>query len=193
MSRVDVTTSRRIVLLHGLAGSSRWWRHVVPRLQGYDVEYADPRRPFDAVDATLVGHSLGGLRAAQYAAQHPVRKLVLVAPVGLPWPNPIGLVGSTTPRHWARVWLDALRWGPRGMLRGGVDALTARIDPHAITAPTLVVWGERDRLVPMRLAQEWCDAIPGARLAIVARARHVPMLEEPSAFAEVLLDFLRDE
>jgi pimeloyl-ACP methyl ester carboxylesterase len=190
---VSVTTSTRIVLVHGLAGSSRWWRHVVPHLDGFAVEYADPRQPLDADDAVLVGHSLGGLRAAQYATQHPVQKLVLVAPVGLPWPNPIGLVGSTTARHWARVWLDAARWGPSGMLRGGVDALTTRIDPRAITAPTLIVWGERDRLVSVRYAEQWHGAIAGSRLAIIPRARHVPMLEEPSAFAEVLLDFLRDE
>jgi pimeloyl-ACP methyl ester carboxylesterase len=183
---------KRVVLIHGLAGSPRWWREVVPFLDEYDVEYADPRNPFEAADALLVGHSLGGLRAAQYAAAHSVRKLVLVAPVGLPWPNPLGMVGSTTPRHYARVWIDSLRWGPLGLLRGSVETARTRIDPSTIAAPTLVVWGEQDRLVPARLAREWHDAIPGSRLEMIPGARHLPMLEQPSVFAQVLLDFLRD-
>ncbi|HET8528563.1 MAG TPA: alpha/beta fold hydrolase [Gaiellaceae bacterium] len=61
-----------------------------------------------------------------------------------------------------------------------------------IPPTTLLVRGERDRLVPARLAPEWHAAIPGSRLELIAGARHVPMVERPSAFAEVLLDFLRD-
>jgi pimeloyl-ACP methyl ester carboxylesterase len=183
----------RLVLVHGLAGSPRWWRRVAPRLSGYDVRYADPRRPLGVRgDDVLVGHSLGGLRAAQYAAAHRVRKLVLVAPVGLPWPNPLGLVGSTTPPNWLPIVLDAVRWGPRGMLLGGLASMRERVDPSAIDAPTLIVWGELDRLVPSNLATSWHKAIAGSRLEVIPRARHVPMLEQPSAFAEVLLDFLRD-
>jgi pimeloyl-ACP methyl ester carboxylesterase len=181
------------VLVHGLAGSRRWWDPVLPYLDDYEVRFVDPRDELHAEpDEILVGHSLGGLRAAQHAARHDVRKLVLVAPVGLPHVQPLGLVGSTDPRHYARVWIDALRWGPVGLLRGGLEAMRTRIDPTAITAPTLVVWGERDRLVPARLAQEWFTAIPASRVELIAGARHVPMLERPSAFAQVLLDFLRD-
>jgi len=183
----------RIVLVHGLAGSASWWRPLLPFLREFDVRYVDPRDslPVDEEDI-LVGHSLGGLRAAQYAESHRVNRLVLVAPVGLPRIQPLGLVGATTPRHYARVWIDALRWGPRGLLRGGFEAARAHVDPAAITAPTLIVWGEGDRLVPVRLAHAWHEAIPGSRLEIIPGARHVPMFERPSAFAQVLLDFLRD-
>jgi pimeloyl-ACP methyl ester carboxylesterase len=184
----------RVVLVHGLAGSRSWWGPILPYLADYDVRYADPRRALDADEETvLVGHSLGGLRAAQYAAQHEVGKLVLVAPVGLRRVQPLGLVGSTIPRHYARVWIDALRWGPVGLLRGGLEVALTRVDPTTISAPTLIAWGERDRLVPARLAHEWHAAIPGSRRAIIPGARHVPMLERPSAFAQVVLDFLRDD
>jgi pimeloyl-ACP methyl ester carboxylesterase len=184
----------RLVLVHGLAGSHRWWRPLLPWLSDYDVRYVDPRDALDvAGEEILVGHSLGGLRAAQYASEHDVRKLVLVAPAGLPGPRLFGLLGSTTPGFYPRVALDALRWGPIALVRGGVDAWRTRLDPTAIRAPTLIVWGERDRLVPARLATDWHKAIPGSRLELIAGARHVPMVERPSAFAEVLLDFLRDE
>ena len=184
----------RIVLVHGLAGSPAWWRPLLPWLRDYELRYADPRRPLDIrPDEILVGHSLGGLRAAQHAVAHEVRKLVLVAPAGLPSPRLLGLVGSTTLSFYPRVALDAFRWGPAALLRSGLDAWRTRLDPAAIRAPTLIVWGERDNLVPARLAPRWHDAIAGSRLAIVPRARHVPMVEAPSAFAEVLLDFLRDD
>src|SRR5205085_5436878 len=166
---------KRVVLVHGLAGSPRWWSLVDPSLHEYDVAYGDPRRPLEVEpEDVLVGHSLGGFRAAQFATTHPVRKLVLVAPVGLPRISPLGLVGSTTPRHYTGIVLDSLRWGPRGLLRGGLEATRANLDPSPISAPTLVVWGERDRLVPARLARRWQAAIPGARLAMIPRARHVP-------------------
>jgi pimeloyl-ACP methyl ester carboxylesterase len=183
----------RLVLVHGLAGSPRWWRPLLPYLRDYDVRYADPREPLEAEpDDVLIGHSLGGFRAAQFAALHDVRKLVLVAPVGLQRAQPWRVVGSTSLAFTPTVAFDSLRWGPLALLRSGLEALTARIDASTIRAPTLIVWGERDRLVPSRLATEWHKVIAGSRVEIIARARHVPMVDAPSAFAEVLLDFLRD-
>ena len=187
------------MLVHGLAASPRWWRPILPALRDYDVRYGDPRYTLtaDAGDV-VIGHSLGGLRAVQFAAQHEVRKLVLVDPVGIPSGRRLPLellatVRATTPAFVPSVAFDALRWGPRALLRHGVEATRTRADMTRIAAPTLIVWGERDALVPVRLATEWHKAIPGSRLEIIPRARHVPMVENPSAFAEVLLDFLRDD
>jgi pimeloyl-ACP methyl ester carboxylesterase len=189
----------RLVLVHGLAGSPRWWTRVLPALAGYDVRFVDPRDDLRAEpDEILVGHSLGGMRAAHFAARHDVRKLVLVAPAGFPSGRPIALellaiVNAITPSFMPTVALDAMRWGPRALLRYGLEATRGGIDVSNIRAPTLIVWGERDKLVPARLAPLWQAAIPHSRLEIVAGARHVPMFEQPSAFAEVLLDFLRDD
>ena len=183
-----------LVLVHGLAGSPRWWKPLLPWLRDYDVRYVDPRDELTAApDDVLVGHSLGGLRAAQFAASHRVRKLVLVAPVGLERGAPWRVVGSTSLAFTPSVALDALRWGRRSLLRSALEAMTTRIDPSGIDTPTLIVWGERDPLVPVRLATEWHKVVPGSRLEIVPRAKHVPMVENPSAFAEVLLDFLRHD
>jgi pimeloyl-ACP methyl ester carboxylesterase len=189
----------QIVLVHGLGASIRWWRGVLPALRDYDVVYGDPRRELEVGDdAILVGHSLGGMRAAQYAARHPVRKLVLVAPAGIPWERPfvvdtLAMFNQAPLRFLPRIAADSLLWGPYNLVRYGLEATRTRVDVSTITAPTLIVWGERDNLVPVRVAQQWRDAIPGARLELVPGARHVPMFESPSAFAEVLLDFLRDD
>jgi pimeloyl-ACP methyl ester carboxylesterase len=195
-----VTSSkRRIVLVHGLAASERWWRPVLPALRDYDVVYGDPRRTFEVGDdAILVGHSLGGLRAAQYAAQHPVRKLVLVDPAGIPWGrrfvlDTLAMFNQAPLRFMPTIAADSLRWGPRALIRYGLEATRTRVDVSTITAPTLIVWGDRDNLVPVRVAPQWHEAIPGSRLEIIPRARHVPMVENTSSFVEVLLDFLRDD
>jgi pimeloyl-ACP methyl ester carboxylesterase len=189
----------RLVLVHGLGASTRWWRSVLPALRDYDVVYGDPRRELDVDDdAILVGHSLGGLRAAQYAARQRVRKLVLVAPAGIPWGrrfvvDALNMFNQAPARFMPIVAFDSLRWGPLALLRYGLEASRTRVDLASIEAPTLIVWGERDNLVPVRVAIEWHEAIPQARLEIVPGARHVPMVENTSAFVEVLLDFLRDD
>lgn len=189
---------QRLVLVHGLAASTRWWHPVLPALRDYDVTYGDPRRPLEAgEDVILIGHSLGGLRAAQYAAEHPVRKLVLVDPAGIPWGrrfvgDALNMFNQAPLSFMPRIALDSLRWGPLALLRYGLEASRTRVDLTDIASPTLIVWGERDTLVPFRMAEEWHAAIPGSQLAVIPRARHVPMVENTSAFVEVLLDFLRD-
>lgn len=63
---------------------------------------------------------------------------------------------------------------------------------HAVTAPTLVIAGERDRLTPPWICQEVADAIPGATLALIdgPGSSHVLPLERPEAFNQLTLDFL---
>jgi pimeloyl-ACP methyl ester carboxylesterase len=56
--------------------------------------------------------------------------------------------------------------------------------------PTLLVWGDRDQLVPLAAADAFTAALPDARLVVVAGAAHVPMLERPDETAAALLDFL---
>lgn len=191
---------RKLILVHGLGGAPRWWQPVLPALrEHYDVEHVDPREAFDVPpDAILCGHSLGGLRAAQIAEVTPVYKLVLVAPAGIPSGRRflfemLLTVNATHPRHVPKVARDALRWGPRALLHYGRIATRTRAELSRIHAPTLIVWGRRDPLVPTRLAAEWHAAIPGSQLAIIPRAKHVPMFETPSTFVEVMLDFLRDD
>lgn len=60
-----------------------------------------------------------------------------------------------------------------------------------ITAPTLVMWGERDRVIPPSHAQRATDAIRGARLVMIENCGHCPQLEVPQRFTEEVLAFLR--
>jgi pimeloyl-ACP methyl ester carboxylesterase len=56
--------------------------------------------------------------------------------------------------------------------------------------PTLIVWGEQDRIIPVAHAHQAHEAIPNSRLEIMAGVGHFPHAEEPARFAEILRDFL---
>lgn len=59
-----------------------------------------------------------------------------------------------------------------------------------ISCPTLVVWGEKDMLVPVRSAWEFERLIPDARAIVWPETGHVAMLERPAAFNRLLDEFL---
>jgi pimeloyl-ACP methyl ester carboxylesterase len=59
-----------------------------------------------------------------------------------------------------------------------------------IACPTLIVWGEDDRIVPVEAADAYERAIPRSRKIVLPETGHVPMLERPSAFNSLLDEFL---
>lgn len=86
-------------------------------------------------------------------------------------------------------------WGPASVTRGGLDDLVTMIDAEdpfdlstlpAITAPTLLVAGGRDRFYGASLFQETARVIPDCRLEIHPRDGHVSVMSRPSAVAQVL-------
>lgn len=66
----------------------------------------------------------------------------------------------------------------------------SRPDLPGITVPTLVAVGEADMLTPPELAEEIAASIPGARLHRIARAGHLPPMEQPEAVTALLRDWL---
>lgn len=56
--------------------------------------------------------------------------------------------------------------------------------------PTLIVWGERDRIIPVAHAHEAHRAMPGSQLVLFEQSGHFPHTEEPQRFIEVLGEFL---
>jgi pimeloyl-ACP methyl ester carboxylesterase len=68
--------------------------------------------------------------------------------------------------------------------------LAARL--AAITVPTLVLWGEADRIATPAYGRAFAAAIPGARFEIVERAGHLPQLEQPEATFAAIDAFLKD-
>jgi pimeloyl-ACP methyl ester carboxylesterase len=57
--------------------------------------------------------------------------------------------------------------------------------------PTLIVWGGKDKIIPLSHAFQALDAMPNSRLEVLPGAGHFPQAEEPARFVEVLRDFLR--
>jgi len=211
-----VTSHRTpVVLVHGLSGSADWWQPIVPRLEGErEVRLIDlPQRlPLEAAAdwlaeqlerrVDLVGHSMGGLIAARVAADRPslVRRLVLIAPAGV---SPgsrarhvvplLRALRHTSPRLVPLLARDALRAGPRTLWRAAGEVLEADIRAHLsdIVAPTLVLWGGRDALLPPSLGEVVRSEIAGARLVVLERAGHVPMSEASEEVSQALAEFLR--
>jgi pimeloyl-ACP methyl ester carboxylesterase len=94
-------------------------------------------------------------------------------------------------RVWARVWSDeqrraflsALRWlAVERALRA--PQLRARVT--GLVVPTLLVWGEHDRIVPRGAADDLLTLVSGARLEVVPGAGHLPHQERPAAFVSLL-------
>jgi pimeloyl-ACP methyl ester carboxylesterase len=61
-----------------------------------------------------------------------------------------------------------------------------------IACPTLIVWGERDRLINVRDANTFAELIPNSRKVIFHDTGHMAMLERPAAFNSLLGDFLAE-
>ena len=77
-----------------------------------------------------------------------------------------------------------------------MDALTDydfrdRLDD--VKVPVLLVWGREDNLVPVEDAGEFERLIPDARKVILEDTGHVPMLERPETFNELVVEFLQDD
>jgi pimeloyl-ACP methyl ester carboxylesterase len=212
-----------VVLVHGLSGSWRWWEPVLePLAERRLVHLLDlPRlgarfpaheltswlgRWLDAAgfhNVDLIGHSLGGLIAAELAAERPGRvdRLALVAPAGIPCGNTVLSRGVRLVRtlydvrgRLPTVVGDAVRAGPFSLLRGALFASERdlSVELASVRARTLLVWGVDDRLLPARIAEEWQGVLPGSRL-VRLHCGHVPMWEAPGELASCLLAFLDEE
>lgn len=168
----------------------------------------------------VVGHSFGGMLAAELAATFPalVSKLVLLCPIGL-WTDgrefnnphmlsleelgacafadpegPVARAALTLPEDpealgetligltWA-MGVAAKFWWP--IPDRGLDK---RI--HRITAPTLVVWGEADRIISPEYAADFARLIPNARAEVLPGAAHVPQLERFDVVPAKVAQFL---
>jgi pimeloyl-ACP methyl ester carboxylesterase len=57
-------------------------------------------------------------------------------------------------------------------------------------APTLVVWGREDGLLPLSYGEKLHDSIPGAKMVVFDQCGHVPQIEQTEEFNQTVLDFL---
>jgi pimeloyl-ACP methyl ester carboxylesterase len=76
------------------------------------------------------------------------------------------------------------------------DALRASLDYDfrdrlpEVKVPTLIVWGEKDSIIPVRDADEFERLIEDSRKLVMRDTGHIPMAERPVAFNDVLVEFL---
>lgn len=153
----------------------------------------------------LVGHSMGGHLSLHVAAHFPERieRLVLVAAAGIPrtlTPRYVArfVYEVAPPRRWGdprflpTILGDTLTAGPWTVLRALRHILRDDVRPllGEIAAPTLLVWGERDVLVPPEHGRELRRSIPGARLLVLPHAYHNAMVDRPDEFNAAVLEFL---
>lgn len=172
-------------------------------------------------EVALAGHSFGAMMACEVAALQAarVKRLVLIDPIGLwrddaPVINWMLLAPQEFPAH---VFHDPDSAAARTLfavpedLEGAAQARTRltwamgatgkfiwpipdkglRKRIHRVTAPTLLVWGEDDRLVPRVYAKEFAGRLADTRLEVVAGAGHAPHLEQPEATARAVQAFLK--
>jgi pimeloyl-ACP methyl ester carboxylesterase len=62
-----------------------------------------------------------------------------------------------------------------------------------IACPTLIVWGDKDRIVPPSSADDFARLIPDSRKVVFEDTGHVPMMERPERFNRLIEDFLDEE
>jgi pimeloyl-ACP methyl ester carboxylesterase len=62
----------------------------------------------------------------------------------------------------------------------------------AAEVPTLLVWGEADRIIPVHHGIEAQEAIPGSQLEVFEGAGHFPHRSDPDRFADLLIDFVQN-
>lgn len=177
--------------------------------------------------ATLIGNSLGGLIAWDYAVRHrdAVERLVLIDSAGFPMKLPIyiGLFNSALVRASApwclpdaiiksavrNVYGDPRKIDPATLRRyveffHGEGTRTAignmvptlefsQLDTDALRTlqvPSLVLWGEKDRWIPLAHADAFASRIPGAKTVTYAGLGHIPMEEAPQRVMADLRAFL---
>jgi pimeloyl-ACP methyl ester carboxylesterase len=152
--------------------------------------------------ASLVGHSMGGHIAADLAADYPerVERLILVDAAVLPFEQRYvghALALLREARQMALGFLpilfgDALRAGVPTILKAAGELFEADLRPklERISAPTLVIWGENDALIPAEAGKRLSRYLRYDELVIVKRAGHNPMWDCPRAFNQVVVEFL---
>lgn len=153
--------------------------------------------------ADLVGHSLGALLCLAVAAAEPerVRRLVLIAPpVRTASPRMLGnvlpVVGTLLrlpPTGLVSVLGDFATKSPVALLSAAGEILALDGDPGVgaePAAPTMVIWGSRDAVVPMGGAHWLARTLPRARVEVIPGAGHIPMLDRPAEVNATLLRFL---
>lgn len=197
-------------------GSSSGFEHIED-IFDVTLHYRRLIESWDKGPVDLIGHSLGGMFAAELAAVAPdlVRRLVLVSPYGLwlddaPMPDPFVMSADALTKA---KWRDPARAADEPSAFDPADgdtvatfralnmaAATKFLWPipdrglarrlQYVAAPTLVIRGEADGLMPAAYLDAWTGAIRDARSLTIPGAGNLPMVEAEDAFVDAVEGFL---
>jgi pimeloyl-ACP methyl ester carboxylesterase len=197
---------------------SAFTRAFVPDLPGYGLSDRPPRRPalgyladlladwtqrLDLGGAHFIGNSFGCQILVDFAARHGrlVQRLVLQGPTVDPAARSVAkqvlrLIKNSrieSPHLGRLMFRDYWRAGVRGILATARMALCDRLEPKLrhISAPTLVVRGSRDVLVPQGWAERVVGLLPDGHLLVMPGLAHTITYTAPGMFVEAVRPFLR--
>ena len=251
------STAPAIVMLHGFGSSLQTWdawskalesSHRVIRmdLTGFGLTGAAPDGNYsDEADVmrldqfinalgvqafTLMGHSMGGRIAWNYASAYPakVSRLVLLAPDGYPpqgqkigdKPYDVGPIAEVIqwvmPKFLVKKSIEPAFYNPKlindalveryyDLLRAPTvrQAILARMrqtinsDPverlKKIQAPTLLLWGQGDVMIPSRNSEDYEKAIKNAKVVVFPKAGHLLQEENPDLALAHVVEFISDK
>jgi 2-hydroxy-6-oxonona-2,4-dienedioate hydrolase len=193
----------------------------ISSMEDLAFHYIDLLDQLNLEAVNLVGVSLGGWIAAEFATRYPhrVKRLALGAPAGLwldehPMTDMFAALNSTeklrrinfhdpdsllaqmllpdeasdeekAEAYKALSVTARLFWNPFGHN----PKLAGRL--RRITSPTLLLWGDDDRLIPQAYAGEWARHLRDAQVVTLADCGHLLMFEGESQFVAAVSDFLR--
>ncbi len=264
VSYVQAGSGPVLLLIHGIAGRLENWQEVIEPLArhhtvvaadlpghggsapaggdysigGFAAGLRDLLVALGLERATLVGHSLGGGIAMQFAYQFPEmsERLVLVSSGGLgsevslilraaSLPGADAVIGATAgvgstiglavarglavvglrpntdaaeiARGYASLADRDRRKAFLATLHGIIGTGGQRIqaaDRHYLAdgMPILIIWGERDPIIPLQHGEDAHAALPGSRLEVCEGVGHLPQLEKPARFVDVLERFIAE-
>ena len=168
----------------------------------------------------IIGSSLGGQIAAESIINHNVNatKLVLVSPSGVMkhstpaldayisaalYPNTDSALNAfqvmsgrkeidekIVSGFVERMQLPNAKMAFMSTLLGLSNAKIITKKLQLITIPALIVWGENDPVIPIQYAQSFVSGINDCRFYKMTECGHVPYVEKPKAFFQVVSDFL---
>jgi pimeloyl-ACP methyl ester carboxylesterase len=198
---------------HQIKDLSQTHRVVAPNLRGHgkspwpgpsDIDdfYGDLTTLIGSLDLPhtfhLVGHSFGGYLSARFAAEFPERvsSLALLNTAGdLPQGFAYRFLetfsgGADLVRHYYPWMVSTGSEVARCLMRRTLKQWDCWDLYPRIQAPTLVVLGGRDPLIPLRKGREMASRIPQARLEVLPTGGHVSMAENPEVITLWLLQHM---
>lgn len=179
-------------------------------LNDYVMHYVELFDTLKLDKINLVGLSMGGQLAAMFASQHGhrVKKLALICPAGMIDPqNPMIDVLAVPGEQLVPMLVSNFEVLKKKLPekpdldfigeRYRESATLARLwwehpgDPkfmrylHRIKMPTMIVWGDEDKLIPVQQTETWRKFVPNADIKIYRGAGHLVHLEKPEAVEEI--------